>query len=432
MVRIGWAFVLLSGLVFNSDRLSAQSSDLPGAVRVRIFAASSIRVIEITTTRSDTVSIVISGQVVGKILSGEHAVVAIEGNQLRLRWNRGVIPISHGTFISASPIKVTVNEGTTRTYRGQIEVEPDDGRLGTILAINDVRLSDYVAGVLPSEYPFTEYEGVKAQAIVIRTYALLSAERSTTSYDLTDGTYAQVYHGSDRETSVSRRAAAETAGTTLRYDGALIDAVYSSHCGGHTADNDDIWEGGAVAYLRGRKDPYDKEAPVAKWDMAVDAPELLEKLGEHFGSRVESIKIGARGVGSHVKSVEIKLESGTRMISGVAFRGIVNRGFGSQIIRSSVFEIKRQSGDYRFKGRGNGHGVGLCQWGAAAQAKQGRDAEQILKFYYQDVDIMIDQSGVVESTLLTDVEFVEPPSDTVGENKTKEKASPPRKRRVGW
>jgi len=270
---------------------------------------------------------------------------------------------------------------TDRIYRGTFKVTLDTQRGNSVHVVNRIDVEDYVASVLPSEYPFQEIEGVKAQAIVVRTYAM-------TNSHLRDDTGSQVYLGISSETDLSRRAVEITAASTIQFNGLDIEAVYSAHCGGHSANNEDIWGTEPIHYLRGQKDPYDHDAPVARWSASVDADDLNQKLSSRLQRQVKLVKVADRGKGGHVISVRIDFENGAdEEIRGERFRSIVNRSFGRQLIPSSSFEIKRRSGRYDLKGRGSGHGVGFCQWGAAAQAKQGRSHEEILNHYYQDVSI---------------------------------------------
>jgi stage II sporulation protein D len=242
--------------------------------------------------------------------------------------------------------------------------------------------------VLPAEYPFTEIEGAKAQAIVIRSYAEALDGEKTAPYALRDDIGSQVYMGVQTETEFSRSVANLTAGSVMLYNGEVVEAVYSSNCGGHSANNEDIWGSKPIPYLRGRKDPYDRDAPGAEWESEASVKSVHEGLSRVLGERVKGIKVAERGKGDHVRTVEIDIDDGPdESVSGERFRSMLNGALGRPLILSSKFEIRKRSGDYFFEGRGHGHGVGFCQWGAAEQARQGRDFDDILTFYYKDVDI---------------------------------------------
>ena len=143
-----------------------------------------------------------------------------------------------------------------RLYRGYLELIPASGGL---TVVNVVELECYLLGVVPSEmcawYPL---DALKAQAIAARTYALKNIGRfSSQGFDLTDTASSQVYGGYCSEDPHSTRAVEETTGIVLTYNGDLIDAVYSSTCGGFTECASEAW-GHAVPYLRGIAD-FDRE-----------------------------------------------------------------------------------------------------------------------------------------------------------------------------
>ena len=116
--------------------------------------------------------------------------------------------------------------------------------------------------------------------MLVRTYALKSRGKYG-DYDLVDHVGSQVYRGIESETPIARRAADETQGQVLTHRGDLIEAVYSSSSGGHTADNDAIWNGRPLPSLRGRQDPYDRGAPDHEWTTSVDRRELHRALSNH-------------------------------------------------------------------------------------------------------------------------------------------------------
>ena len=123
-----------------------------------------------------------------------------------------------------------------------------------IVLINIVNLDDYLQGVVPCEmsaYEFGEIEALKAQAVAARTYALKNIGKyKDLGFDLDDSPSSQVYKGLSAETAQSTRAVRETAGEVALYNRALIDALYTSTCGGRTEDVENVFSGPALPYLR--------------------------------------------------------------------------------------------------------------------------------------------------------------------------------------
>jgi stage II sporulation protein D len=276
-----------------------------------------------------------------------------------------------------------------RTYKGTVSVDVDPDYTTRLRLINEVDLEEYVASVLPREYPFEDVEGSKAMAVVIRTYALQSKGRYGADYDHTDHIGSQVYDGSAHVTAVAREAARSTEGLVLTYKGELAEATHSAASGGYTANNEDVWKGPPLPYLRAKPDPYDV-SPHRTWTSSVPRMQLLGVLTATYGGgkRVDGFTPQALGPDGRVRSIRINVAGGTnRTISSNEFRLLINRHFGVNSLKSTMFSV-RQSGDaYVFEGSGFGHGVGLSQWGAHEMAERGRSYEDILTFYFTGVDL---------------------------------------------
>lgn len=137
-------------------------------------------------------------------------------------------------------------------YRGLLEMRADDAGL---TVVNVVNIEEYLRGVVPNELSplaFPQMEALKAQAVAARTYALKNKDHfKDKGYDLCATPACQVYKGKSSEHPVSDRAVEETRGMVETYEGAPIEAFYTSTCGGHTEDAANIFEDEAAPYLRG-------------------------------------------------------------------------------------------------------------------------------------------------------------------------------------
>lgn len=147
-----------------------------------------------------------------------------------------------------------------RSYRGIFVLQ--SSRKGLVL-INILNLEDYLKSVVPSElspYNFPALEAHKAQAVAARTYALKNkGQMANLGYDLGDTPLDQLYKGMNAEHPLSTRAVEETKGEVLTYRGRLIDALYTSTCGGRTEDVENIFLGPALPYLRSTECFYEKQ-----------------------------------------------------------------------------------------------------------------------------------------------------------------------------
>jgi len=266
-----------------------------------------------------------------------------------------------------------------RQYRGTVDVYLDDGRL---LAVNRIDLEDYLVGLINHEVSSQwSPEAVKAQAVVARTYALYQSNNSRDArYDLESTVDDQVYGGSQTEDYASAKAVRETAGEVLVDDeGHVVQAFYSSACGGITELPQNVW-GNTTAISKSVKDPWCKAAPNATWTLSVSADELGRKIREagYAGGRVESIAIRKKDAADRALVVHLAGGKSAVDVSGNELRRLL----GYDKLKSARFTVELSGDSFVFHGRGAGHGVGLCQWGAKGMADAGYAYRQILGFYY--------------------------------------------------
>ncbi|MGA2191793.1 MAG: SpoIID/LytB domain-containing protein [Nitrospirota bacterium] len=282
-----------------------------------------------------------------------------------------------GIRINTGDTVININEFS---LSGDIEIKKNAKGLYRI--INELDLEDYTRAVvgeeMSSKWPI---EALKAQAVIARTYVMYKKKTSATAcdYDLCSTINSQMFTGSAREKEGPALAAKETRGQVLGYDGAVIEAVYHSTCGGSTEDASDVWDRD-YPYLKARECAYCQDSPYSKWKRTLSAGDIERALSA-AGFRTEdltSIKILKRSRTGRVKLMRIIAGLGSRTLKGIDFRKVI--GFSK--LPSTLFEVSRQGDTYTFLGRGSGHGVGLCQFGAKSMAEKGKDYREILGYYY--------------------------------------------------
>ncbi|MET0650515.1 MAG: SpoIID/LytB domain-containing protein [Pyrinomonadaceae bacterium] len=184
-----------------------------------------------------------------------------------------------------------------KPYRGRLEVFANTK--GTLTVVNVVSLEDYVRGVVPNELSpggWPELEALKAQAVAARTYAVSNLGRfASQGYDLTPDTRSQVYGGRSTEHPLSDRAVHETHGRILTYKGAPVNALYTSTCGGRTEDGENIFGGGAVAYLRGRECALEAAHRFASVNVRTAREPANVKSAEHLSSARDAALLAVQG-----------------------------------------------------------------------------------------------------------------------------------------
>ncbi|HOS43064.1 MAG TPA: SpoIID/LytB domain-containing protein [Armatimonadota bacterium] len=307
-----------------------------------------------------------------------------------------------------------------RPYRGYFELLPKaDG----ITVVNIVPLEAYLWGVVSSEMsPRYPLEALKAQAIAARTYAARNIGRlSKLGFDLDDTAACQVYGGVFSEDPRTTRAVNETAGMVLTYGGKIIDAVYSSTCGGFTESAEHAW-GTAVPYLQSVADchpdvaapftprPTDEEGWAAfckasrgphclqpkwanpeafRWVRLLTRKELETSLGlnDKIGT-LHNLTVLKRGASGRITALKVEGTTGaTTLEKELAIR----KALGG--LRSSAFTVDIYRDDagvpvvFAFWGGGWGHGLGMCQVGAVGLADEGWAYNRILEHYYTGVKI---------------------------------------------
>jgi len=424
-----WTSTSLGVLLLLGPLLSAQAqsaSDDLDAVRVRLHHQSDIAQAKLSVEDGPlAVHLPDSGSPVMRLQSGETTIVGVRQNDVYLRRGpRGLYATNLTVRPSGGSARWTLSfeNHEDRTYTGELYLAPAPKIKSALLMVNEVPLEDYVASVVAGEYGLGDEEGTKAMAVVARTYGLFASAKFGGAYDQADGTASQVYEGATAATDQSRRATEATTGEVLTYNGNLIQAVYFSSSGGHTANNEDVWKADkAIPYLRGKEDPYDASSPHHNWSATVDRPSLLQALTRKRGTLVEGFTIDQRAPHGRVKTINVLQSSGPdHTMKANTFRLVVNRGVDGAPLKSTWFDARRQGDAYVFNGHGFGHGVGLSQYGAHEMASQGKDYREILRFYYTDVEI--EAADGVDFDPVTAPVAKEPPERTTDSSG----------RRIGW
>lgn len=279
--------------------------------------------------------------------------------------------------------------GETLTIRNPLRITAREGEL--VLAVT-LPVETYVERVVASESGAADGpESLKALAIVVRTFALHQAHDHA-DYDLCDSTHCQLLHwgGNSERQAAAHAAALGTAGETLWFHGQRAQAWFHQNCGGRAASPQEVWpaataQGKDVArkpmpWLVSHIDPYCTANGAREWSTEISFSDLTIALARAGLARPGWTNLTVVRRGESGRAAMLAADS--TQISAEAFRLAVGRSMGWSKILSNWFEVSRQGDHFLFHGRGSGHGVGLCQAGAAAMSAQGRDAAQILAQYF--------------------------------------------------
>lgn len=323
----------------------------------------------------------------------------------------------------------------SRLYRGVAEVRIAAGG-GSIAGINELPLEEYLWGVVPRELgpiAFPEVEALKAQSVAARTYAISNfSKRQADGYNLLATTADQVYGGYQDEHPLSTQAVDETRGIIATADGVRpIEALYFSTSGGFTANNEDVFNSSAVAYLRGVPDHQrgnslqnheegvqnnanarslraaregDAESDWSRyhrWMFEWSASEIRSVLSawanQDVGT-VHAINVMERSGSGRVKLIEYVTDVGTFTDTKDRIRSSLRYldANGAMVNLPSTLVYLEPVHDKKTKaltgfvawGGGFGHGVGMSQTGAVGMAEKKATFSEILKHYYRGIELV--------------------------------------------
>lgn len=328
-------------------------------------------------------------------------------------------------------------------YRGGIMLRamPD----GSMTVINYISLEHYVYGVLNSELSHTNpMEALKAQAVAARSFGELNlGKHAQYGFDLCTTTDCQVYKGYSGEFPETNEATDETRGEMIYCHGKPVTAFYFKNSGGFTQNSEDVWTY-SQPYLRAVKDEY---CPSYPWSASLSFEEVREKLeGAGFKpGKVKSVSISGRNDSGAVSELKIEGSKATVYLRKSEIRNVlgsaliksnmfgftdskaisgrsawkISNGFETSdpgkdvyvlggigrpkkldmnfayglngtskfMLRAAAFTETVSGGTANFSGYGYGHGVGMPQDSAVVMAQQGFTYDEILRYYYTDIEI---------------------------------------------
>jgi stage II sporulation protein D len=296
-----------------------------------------------------------------------------------------VLPLQGLRIQPTSEAAISLNG---KRLRGTLEITRNKN--ATLLVVNYVQLEDYLRGVLSKEAPdYWPPEALKAIAIAARTYALYQRFTKTgVHYDVTGDVMSQEYGGKSAEKHATSQAVRATAGQILLSGyRELFPTYYHSTCGGMTENGRAMGTAYDIAPLKGQvRCELCQASPFYRWVRRVpkvDVAWALRKSRFKAVGAVRAMRVIRRTLSGRASEIAITGAERSVRLSGYDFRAL----FGFDQIRSPQFTIIEDGDAFLLDGRGWGHGVGLCQWGAAELARRGFSATEILAYYYPGVQV---------------------------------------------
>lgn len=405
--KLCYSFFYLLVIIFisgcsSSSRFTSDNDNAPGR---EIADVNSIRVLMNDPANSFTWTV---EEPVIITVDGKPKTIADQGNTLKFTPDGSQTGVNvDGRDFDGSEIQISSKENINKIkfqgkeYRGRIKVRSDNNLL---TFVNSLSLEDYLKGVLPMEMPAgkgTEnLEALKAFAICARTYSVNKMDENKLSFDVYIDTRDQVYGGLTSEKEITNKAVDETRGQVLTFNGKPAVTFYSASCGGHTEDVKNVFNTrGDLPYLRGVEDgegPYCSITPRFAWEERYSEKEFINRLvnSRLIGDadfNIQNIEIVSRFESGRVHELNITLNSGDGdkkiSIFGNNIRSVIRTSDNKGILRSTMFDISFNDGMIMIKGKGYGHGVGLCQWGSIELSREGWNYKNILNHYFPGTEI---------------------------------------------
>ena len=268
----------------------------------------------------------------------------------------------------------------SRKYQGDFQCFVRDGFLQIT---NNIVLDDYLEGVLASEAGVNlETEYYKVQAIISRTYAFNNWKKHAhDGYNLCDDVHCQAYFG--RYSGESRAiidGVHDTKGTVLLDTNHYrFPVFFSANCGGQSAETDQIWNSFIPAYVS-RPDTFCIHTRQAQWEKYINKSVFLTFLEDEYFLDISNSDI-------YERIIDFKQEKRKTFFLDPAF-GIplrdIRREFG---LKSTYFSTEQVGDKILFRGKGFGHGIGLCQEGAMQMIRKGFSYEEVMQYYFSGAKI---------------------------------------------
>lgn len=324
----------------------------------------------------------------GTILPNEFVDISLTSdNKLSLK----IGAVESGTYDKISLIATKLGNSITysvrtpqqvkeRKYRDDVEIFP--GEKGLTI-VNLVDMSYYLAGVVESEGGGgRDLEYYKVQAVMSRTYALKYKERhAKEGFGVCDRVHCQAYHNQLRFTNLIDSAVLKTDGVVM-VDASkrLVDAYFHANCGGQTSEPDYVWNN-KIPYLNSFKDTFCIYTKQATWEKRIPQSDWRDFLVSQYDYPINDSVLGPM--------IFTFNQADRSAFYQYPWLGIPLRDIRTKFnLKSTFFNCYPDGTDVVLRGRGYGHGVGLCQEGAMKMAKYGYTYRQILLYYFPGVRVI--------------------------------------------
>lgn len=386
-----FSFFSLTAPVFSAEQLRdlsiALPQDLKALTKIRILVQRDKPQVKVSTPASFEVFDDQGHEVTrGAKLAG----VTVKSSESGIQWWDKIVPTR---FLVVKSMGNGIRVGSSGVYRDEVLIYKNSN--GKLDVISRLQLEDYLKSVIPFEgNPSWTLESLKAQAVASRTFALTKMiTRRDEEYDVSSGFMSQVYAGKQIEHKRTNEAVDATRGEVLLYKGKIFPAYFHSTCGGATAAADLVWRVKSLAPLSGVECKFCQRSPHYKWEAKVTPAEIKEKLAKQEMPVQDVLGIRTDKIDRTGRAHKLVIQStwAEKIVDADAFRVWVDP---MRLKSNLITKIAARDGVFVFKGKGWGHGVGMCQYGMKYLGELGYNYQGILEYYYPGATI----SRIIESS----------------------------------
>jgi stage II sporulation protein D len=353
-------------------------------LQIRVFTHLKVNALQ-CNVNAGLYKIIADGKVVSESKGESIFKITLKGDSVELKQNdKSLGNFKHikfsGEDLGEIKLKLLNPDRKIRTYQNNLSFGVNENY---IRIINEAILDNYIAGVTEAEAGSrSTLEFYKVQAILAITFALAHINKHVTEgFSLCDQVHCQAYYGKPKDLNIFN-AIEETKGKVVVDENLnLIVAAFHSNSGGQTANSEDVW-GSRTNYLRSINDSFSVKMPNAKWERKMLTEDWLTylKLKHNYPTEREDAKIIALNFKQDARKVYLECNN-----SRVPLKNVRT----DLQLKSTFFSISELNKDsIVFKGRGYGHGLGMCQEGAMKMCKLGYKYPDVLNFYYKNIQLI--------------------------------------------
>ena len=307
--------------------------------------------------------------------------IDVHNGNLRIRHEGIVYETAKAAISSKEPVSVFFGKGRMRRYPGEIIIFTKNGNLELV---NKIEFETYIhcavvcesKGLLDGTSQYSEL--IKAMEVCARSYISANRDRHyDTEWDFCDLTHCMRYEG-----LLDVGQALTTGEILCDNDGNPVECFFHSSCGGLLTKPCVFWEDHKGSTFREGNDSLNgislcEKSPHYSWTAKTDYRKLADVFKLRGLNGIDAIYKSGR-----VSKIIFKTETANDTVDIQRFMSVCGRTFGWNFIKSNYFSIKAEKSFVLFSGKGLGHGVGLCQYGAANMIRNGANYRDVLNFYF--------------------------------------------------